>query len=111
MSAAQFASFKIVASGAANTSNAVDISQDAVPCSILWPSAFTGTAAAVHGTFDGTNYFPVKVDGAAYTLTFTASSIEQISPRALFGLRSIKLVSNGTEAADRVIAVAYGRIY
>ena len=99
--------FTIAASG--STSDAVKLSAQSAPHAILFPAAMTGTAVAVHGSFDGVTYYPIYRDGTAYTITFAASSIHQISPAILYGLSWFKLVSNGTEAAERKIVISYER--
>lgn len=100
--------FTIAAS--ATTSDSVRLSAQSGIHAILFPSAMTGTAVAVHGSFDGATFYPVYRDGVAYTITFVASSIHQIPPGALYGLTHFKLVSNGTEAAERKITISQERM-
>lgn len=100
--------FTIAASG--TTSDAVKLSAQSAVHAILFPAALTGTAVAVHGSFDGVTFYPIYRDGVAYTITFVASSLHQISPSALYGLTHFKLVSNGTEAAERKITISQERV-
>jgi hypothetical protein len=98
----------IAASG--TTSDAVKLSATHAVHAVAFPAAMTGTAVAVHGSFDGVTFLPVYRDGSAYTITFVASSIHQINPAVLFGLSHFKLVSNGTEAAERKITISHERV-
>lgn len=93
--------FTIAASG--TTSDAIDIESEKSGIAIVFPAAMTGTSVAIHGSFDGTTFYPVYSDGAAVTIPFTASSMHTIPPIKLFGVRFIRLVSNGTEASARTI--------
>ena len=90
----------------ATTSDAIKLPASASVHAVLFPAAMTGTAVAVHGSFDGLTFYPIYRDGVAYTISFFASSIHQISPAVLYGLTHFKLVSNDTEAAARKIVVS-----
>ena len=98
----------IAASG--TTSDAIKLSATHAVHAVAFPSAMTGTAVAVHGSFDGLTFQPIYRDGSPYTVTFVASSIHQINPAVLFGLTHFKLVSNGTEAAERKITISAERV-
>ena len=69
------------------------------------PAALTGTAIAIHGTIDGTNYYPIYNDNTALSITYVASTTHVLSPIKLFGISKIKLVSTGAEAPERTFKV------
>ena len=98
----------IAASG--TTSDAVKLSATQAVHAVAFPAAMTGTAVAVHGSFDGQTFLPVYRDGSPYSITFTASTIHQINPAVLYGLTHFKLVSNATEAAERKITISAERV-
>lgn len=100
--------FTIAADAA--TSDAVRLSAQSAPHAILFPAEFTGTNVAFHGSFDGTTFYPIYRAGAAYTITFVASSLHQIDPGALYGLTHFKLVSQATEVAQRKITISQERV-
>ena len=104
------ASGTLTISNGGTTSTALAITDGAAGVSVILPAALTGTALAVHGSADGTNYYPIYLDGIALSITFVASSIQSITPRATIGLVGLKLVSNGTEGADRSIGFVVQRV-
>lgn len=104
------ASGNITIASSGTTSTAVAITDGAAAVVLQLPSALTGTALAVHGSADGTNFYPIYVDGTALSITHVNSSIHSLNPRATVGLLAIKLVSNGTEAAERTIGVVVQKV-
>lgn len=97
-----------IASGG-TTSGSVDARYSRI-FGVLLPAAMTGTAVAVHGalTQDGT-YFPlVDQGGAAVSFTVTTSSLVVFDADLAANLSAVpwlKLVSNGTEGAERLIKI------
>lgn len=99
----------IIANGE-TASSAFDIPADGAGLSVLVPGAMTGATLALHGSYNGTDFYPVYMDGAAYTVPATIDTIQQINPRASIGLLKGKLVSAGAEGAARTLKVAVGRV-
>lgn len=75
-------------------------------CGLYLPAAFTGANITFQGSYDGTNFFAVKKDGAAVSVAFAASSYIVLQPSDFAGLNQIKVVSDGTEGASRTIVAA-----
>lgn len=70
------------------------------------PSAFTGTAITFTGSADGTNFFALyNSDNSAFSITVSTSRYYCLNPADFLGMRYVRLVSNGTEAAARTITV------
>lgn len=105
---ASYSTFTIA--GSATTSNALLLGGRLALTQIEFPSGFTGTNVAIYGSVDGTNYRAVYMDGTAQTITYGASQTHSINPRVTYGLHSVKLVSNGTEAAVRTILAITERV-
>lgn len=82
------------------TSLAVEIPNGKGAVAVRFPAAMSGTAVAVHGSFDGSNFFPIYNDGVALSIAFTASTIHVIRPGALFGIPYLKLVSTASETTS-----------
>lgn len=73
---------------------------------ILLPAAFTGSNVSLEGSLDGgATFFPVHVDGALYSEDITVSTIAIMQPEITIALDIIKVVSDGTEAAERAISL------
>lgn len=86
---------------ASATSQAVEVPNGKGAVAIQFPAAaMSGTAVAVHGSFDGTNYFPVYNDGVALTISITASTMHMIRPSSIFGIPHLKLVSTALETTS-----------
>lgn len=83
------------------TSSALAVTEGATGVLLTMPAALTGTAVALYGSVDEVTWLPIYDSGVAVSLAFVASSHHVIPPRYTLGLSSIKLVSNGTEAAAR----------
>lgn len=98
----------IAASG--TTSNAVDLEENDL-VGVIFPASMTGTsvtitmAASLTGTYN-THY---DQSGSAVTISVVngSAAIDNLAHTA--GLRFIKLVSNGTEAAERTITLVQRR--
>lgn len=91
------------------TSNDIPLYNYNSGVAIELPAALTGTALAIHGSIDGTNFKPIYNDNGALSITYTASTIHVISPVKLFGVERIRLVSTGNEGAERsfnVVAIS-----
>lgn len=90
-----------IASGG-GTSSAIDIAGFRSG-GLSLPAAFTGTALTFQVSADGTTYQTVyKSDNNTDGLTVGQGRSYKI-PDSVFGFRFMKIVSNGTEAADRTI--------
>lgn len=77
------------------------------PTHLLFPAAMTGTAVTFQACDSASGTFVQLVDdtGAAISVTVTASKLVSLAAFLddLFGLRYLKIVSNGAEAADRTL--------
>ncbi|MGE0755273.1 MAG: hypothetical protein AB7L92_08970 [Alphaproteobacteria bacterium] len=94
-------------SSSGTTSGAIDLS-GATLCGIILPAAITGTAISLQMSNDDSGTFVTVQDGAGsdLSLSVAASKYVPISNLALVaGLRFIKLVSNASEGAERVITL------
>ena len=95
-----------IASGG-NTSDEIDLSGTTL-CGIYMPSAFTGTGLTfLASTTTGGTFISVR-DGAgsAIVKTVAASQYIRLDPTDFIGIRFLKIVSNGTEAATRTLTLA-----
>lgn len=83
------------------TSLAVEVPNGKGAVAIRFPdSAMAGTAVDVHGSFDGTNFFPIYNDGVKLTIAIVASTMHVIRPSSLFGIPFLKLVSTASETTS-----------
>lgn len=86
---------------ASATSMTVTVPNGSGAVAVRFPSAaMAGTAVDIHGSFDGTNFFPIYVDGVKLSITITASTIHMIRPGNIFGIPSLRLVSTASETAS-----------
>lgn len=91
-------SFRFIAGQQNSTPLQIGTNQGALV--LQFPAAMTGTSVEVQGSLDGTNYFPIYVDGVQLTVGFVASSLQCIKPGTLFGVRNLRLRSSAVEAAE-----------
>lgn len=83
------------------TSESVEITNGKGAVAICFPAAaMAGTAVAVHGSFDGTNFFPIYNDGVALSIAIIASTMHVIRPGSVFGIPFLRLVSTASETAS-----------
>lgn len=82
------------------TSLIVEIPNGKGAVAIRFPSAMAGTAVDVHGSFDGTNFFPIYNDGVKLTIAFIASTMHMIRPANIFGIPYLRLVSTASETTS-----------
>ena len=83
------------------TSQSVEVPNGKGAVAIRFPAtAMSGTAVAVHGSFDGTNFFPIYNDGVALSIPITASTMHVIRPGSVFGIPYLKLVSTAPETTS-----------
>lgn len=82
------------------TSLAVEVPNGKGAVAISFPAAMSGTSVAVHGSFDGTNFFPIYNDGVALSIAFVASSMHVIRPGSVFGIPYLRLVSTASETTS-----------
>jgi hypothetical protein len=74
---------------------------------ILFPSSMTGSNLTFQGSLDGTNFFDIyDTAGSALTMTISANRFVALVPSDFACVRYIKLVSDGSEAAERTIQLA-----
>lgn len=92
----------IAASGTTSDSLTLDLQKNLV---ILFPAEMTGTSVAIHGSFNGSDFFPIYNEGFPLAVAFVASSMHVIQPVKLLGITAIRLVSNATESSARTIGV------
>lgn len=85
---------------ASATSLAVQVPNGSGAVAIRFPAAMAGTAVDVHGSFDGTNFFPIYNDGVKLTITFIASTMHVIRPGNIFGIPHLRLVSTASETTS-----------
>jgi hypothetical protein len=90
----------------ASASDEVDL-DGMVPVGIVFPAALTGTAVTFEMALaSGGTFVPVYDDaGAEYSVTFTASIYHALKYQYFIGARYIKVVSNGTEGAERTLTL------
>lgn len=74
------------------------------------PSAMTGTKLTLQGSFNGSTFTTVYLDGAAVEYTFSPSVIMEVNPRATIGLRAYRFLSDASEAAARTITASALRV-
>lgn len=92
-----------IASGGTK-SGGLDIGSS-VPTSIKMPAAITGTAVSFEKSHDG-NDWGALLDpdtGANYSVPVAAGKWTPLKPQYFIGTRYIKMVSNGTEEAERTV--------
>ena len=99
----------------------IDVSEDAsnstgVQCDglllsgIVFPAAMTGTSVTFDFAFDGSTWVDVvETDGTEVTYTVTAGDVVRVDPSgwAFATAGSLRVTSNGTEAADRKIQLIF----
>ena len=86
---------------ASATSSAIEVQNGSGAVAIRFPAAaMAGTAVAVHGSFDGTNFFPIYNDGVALSIAIIASTMHVIRPGSIFGIPFIRLVSTAVETTS-----------
>ena len=95
-----------IASGA-STSDEIDLSGTTL-CGVYMPSAFTGTGITfLASTTTGGTFVSVRDGGgSAIVKTVAASQYVRLDPSDFIGIRFLKIVSNGTEAATRTLTFA-----
>lgn len=88
-----------------DTSDTVDLFATRM-VGIVTPSAMTGTAVNVLASFDGVTFYPYyNKDGVEVEIDIATNRWIGIVPADFAGIRYIKLVSNATEAAERLITI------
>jgi hypothetical protein len=93
------------------TSAAIDLDENDL-VAIITPDALTGTAVSIvaSNSINGAFVTVQDGDGADLSIAIAANKFIPISNLALTaGLRFIKLVSNGTEAAERTFILVQRR--
>ena len=99
----------------------IDISEDAVNSTgvqadglllsgLVFPAAMTGTAVTFDFSFDGSTWVDVvETDGTEVTYTVSAGNVTRVDPSgwAFATAGSVRVTSDGTEAADREIQLIF----
>ena len=99
----------------------IDVSEDAsnstgVQCDglllsgIVFPASMTGSSVTFDFSFDGSTWVDVvETDGTAVSYTVTAGDVVRVDPSgwAFATAGSLRVTSNGTEAADRKIQLIF----
>lgn len=89
----------------ASTSSSLDLGANGFVGFII-PSAFTGTAVTFTGSIDDSTFTALyNADNSAFSITVSASRYYCLNPADFLGMRYVRLVSNGSEAAARTITV------
>ena len=75
------------------------------PVRLLPGTGWSSTAAIVHieVSEDGTTYYPLWVDGTAYTVAAVAGRASPVDPTKFYGVHSIRLIgtlARGTASAQ-----------
>lgn len=86
--------------------------EDSAIVGVILPVAHTNATLALHGSFDNTNFFPVKqADGTAVAITTAnVTGVYKLPPGVTDGIPYARLVSSGNEGATRnfqVLTVNY----
>lgn len=69
------------------------------------PAAFTGTSISFKASYDGVNFVDISDGSTIVAATIAPSQYVALSPIIFYGVRLLKIVSNASEAAERVITV------
>jgi hypothetical protein len=93
-------SFSIALSGTVST-GALLIGRGRALVALEFPAAMTGTKVTLKGSIDGANYLSIYMDNTIQEVTFNASTMRSINPRATYGLHSVKIESDAAEAEAR----------
>lgn len=74
---------------------------------ILMPATFTGTKLTIKGSIDGTNFYEVygSDSGTAKEIKVSAGKFIAIENNYDNPFNFIQLVSNSTEASDRILTI------
>lgn len=93
---------------AGTTSDAKTVPTGKTLVGMEMPSAMTGTAITFQASVDGgTTWVDVYNGSSAYSITLAVSKYHALDPAVFYGLGLIRLVSGSTEAAERLIRLAY----
>lgn len=77
-------------------------------CGITMPAAFTGTAISFKvATASGGTFNVVHDGGSLLSETASASKYIVLDPNQFKGVQYLKVVSNGTEVAERTLTLHY----
>jgi hypothetical protein len=100
-----------IANGA-TTSSAITLDANRIPLSIRTPAVMTGTALTFEASTDadGTAYYPLYDESTLYSITISTSAarVYAFKRSVMDGVKQIKVVSNGTEAAARSLVLVSG---
>lgn len=87
------------------TSTSLDLSARGL-VGFITPAALTGTAFTFTGSVDNSTFVALyNSDNTAYSITVGTSRFYCLNPADFLGMRYVKIVSNGSEAAERTITV------
>jgi hypothetical protein len=106
MSFSYFGSKDVVIANGATTSS-IGSCGDMVLVGIITPSALTGTSFTVSASYDGVNFSNLYNTSGAVTIPAGASRYISLSVDTFFGVKYLKLISSGAEAAERTIKLVF----
>ena len=95
---------------AGTNSSALTPEERSAMVKLMLPAAMTGTALKLQGSLDGVAFGDVYLDGSAVSFTFGANQVHDINPRATFGLRSVRVVSNATETGGLSVGAVMTKV-
>lgn len=103
---------KTVTITAAGTLSAAADLEGRTPVGVFLPATFTGTVLNFHTATSLAGTYAEMQDGAgaAYAVTVAAGKYVPLDPSKFAGMRYLKIESDQTEAADRVITLALRRV-
>lgn len=101
-------SVSVTIASSGTTSTSVQMQANRVPMAIEIPAAFTGTAISFQASFDDATYRPIYDEATAYSVGVGTSRHVALKRQAMEGVKYIKLVSTGTETAQRTINIIAG---
>jgi hypothetical protein len=79
-----------------------------VLCGVFFPAAMTGTTVTVTASPTAAGAFGGVYDSAGVVVpavTFGANRFQAFNPQTFLGVQFVKLTSNGTEAAERIVTL------
>ena len=91
-----------------STSDAIDKASEDLTGFIM-PSAFTGTNVSFQVSRDNVTFFPLYWEGELVSFATAASYAQAVDAAKFASFRYIKIVSDGTEAAERTITPIFRR--
>lgn len=89
-----------------DTSDAIDLMGTTL-CGVYLPSTFTGSSISFEVASEASGSFvPLYKNGALYSISVSTDTYQTIDVSDVAGIRHLKIVSSGTEAAERTLTLA-----